>query len=138
MRRRLAPVFCLFLTCGALEAQPAPKKDPGWPFFPPDLVLTHEKEIALEDSQRNYIREEVLKVQPSFTSLQFKLQDAMEGMTELLRKHPVDETQVIAQLDKVLAVERDLKRAQVGLMVRIKNRLTPEQQGRLQALREAK
>ena len=42
---------------------------------------------------------------------------------------------MVAQLDKVLASEREIKRAQISLLVRIKNNLTEEQQHRLQAMR---
>jgi hypothetical protein len=41
----------------------------------------------------------------------------------------------MAQLDKVLNTEREVKRTQIALMVRIKNKLTPEQQSRLRQLR---
>jgi len=47
----------------------------------------------------------------------------------------VDEQQVLAQLEKLLAAEREIKREQVMLLVRIKNKLTSEQQGKLLELR---
>ena len=59
----------------------------------------------------------------------------MEGLIGLLKQSKADEAQVAAQLDKVLAAEREIKRAQVSLLVRIKNNLTEEQQHRLRALR---
>jgi Spy/CpxP family protein refolding chaperone len=103
--------------------------------FPPDQVLSNQKAIQLDDSQKLYIRGEVLKAQSRFTELQFQLQDAMEALTAILKQEPVDESQALAQLDKVLNAEREIKRAQIGLMVRIKNKLTPEQQSKLRQLR---
>jgi Spy/CpxP family protein refolding chaperone len=103
--------------------------------FPPELVMAHQKAIGLDDVQKNDIRGELLKAQTRFTDLQWQLQDAMESLTALLKKTPADESQVLAQLDKVLATERELKRTQIGLLVRIRNRLTPDQQARLQKLR---
>ena len=103
--------------------------------FAPDQVLANQKAIGLDDAQRNYVRAEVLKAQTRFTELQFQLQDAMESLVALLKQNPVDETQVMAQLDKVLNSEREVKRTQIALMVRIKNKLTPEQQARLRQLR---
>jgi hypothetical protein len=38
-------------------------------------------------------------------------------------------------LDKVLNAQREVKRAQIALMVRIKNKLTAEQQAKLRQLR---
>jgi Spy/CpxP family protein refolding chaperone len=52
-----------------------------------------------------------------------------------IEQDPVDEQQVLAQLDKVLNAEREVKRTQIALMVRIKNKLKPEQQARLRQLR---
>jgi len=47
----------------------------------------------------------------------------------------VDETAVLAQVDKVLALERQVKRTQILLLVRIKNLLTEPQQAKLAELR---
>lgn len=41
----------------------------------------------------------------------------------------------MGQLDKLLAAVREIKRTQLTLLVRIKNRLTPEQQARLRERR---
>jgi Spy/CpxP family protein refolding chaperone len=53
----------------------------------------------------------------------------------LLRLPRVDETAALAQVDKVLGMEREVKRAQVSLLIQIKNLLTPAQQQRLFELR---
>jgi Spy/CpxP family protein refolding chaperone len=103
--------------------------------FPPDLVMARQNAIGLSDAQKTYLRAEVLKAQTRFTELQWRLQDAMEGLTGLLKQPKADEAQVSAQLDKVLASEREIKHAQITLLVRIKNNLTPDQQHRLQSLR---
>ena len=138
-RRRVAPLILLtwFLLAGnPLAAQHPQGPDPiADNLFPPDLVLSNQKTIGLEETQRNFVRSEVLKAQTRFTELQFQLQDAMEILTGLLKQNPVDEAQVLAQLEKVLSAEREVKRTQIALMVRIKNKLTPEQQARLRQLR---
>ena len=56
----------------------------------------------------------------------------MVGFTEQPR---VEEQEALVQLEKVLAIEREIKRAQVTLLVRIKNKLTPEQQAKLVKIR---
>jgi Spy/CpxP family protein refolding chaperone len=126
----------LLLASHPLAAQQPQAHDPiAENLFPPDLVLSNQKAIGLEEAQKTFVRSEVLKAQTRFTELQFQLQDAMETLTGLLKQNPVDEAQVLAQLDKVLNAEREVKRAQIALMVRIKNKLTPEQQARLRQLR---
>jgi Spy/CpxP family protein refolding chaperone len=126
-------LLALLLLAGmAAWAQQPPAQDAiAENLFPPDQVLANQKAIGLDDAQRNYVRSEVLKAQTRFTELQFQLQDAMESLVTLLKQNPVDEAQVMAQLDKVLNAEREVKRTQIALMVRIKNKLTPEQQSRL-------
>jgi Spy/CpxP family protein refolding chaperone len=42
---------------------------------------------------------------------------------------------VLDEVDRILNLEREIKRAQVGLMVRIKNMLTPAQQAKLSDIR---
>ena len=46
----------------------------------------------------------------------------------------MNEQQALAQLDKVLDAEREIKRLHIGLAIRIKNSLTPEQRAKLQAM----
>lgn len=137
MRNRIVVVAAIRLLAPMLLASQQPSgPDPFMEtLFPPELVMAHQKAIGLDDAQRNDIRGELLKAQTRFTDLQWQLQDAMESLAALLKKNPADEGQVLAQLDKVLATEREMKRTQFGLLVRIRNRLTPDQQARLQKLR---
>ncbi len=107
----------------------------GENLFPPELVMAHQKTIGLDDAQKTAIRSELLKTQTQFTELQWQLQDAMESLVALLKEDKADEAQVLAQLDKVLNTEREVKRAQIRLAVRIKNKLTPEQLARLRQIR---
>jgi len=54
---------------------------------------------------------------------------------QLLKARPVDENAVLAQVDHVLDREREIKKAQISLLVRIKNQLSEEQQNKLMELR---
>jgi Spy/CpxP family protein refolding chaperone len=80
------------------------------------------------------MRSEVQKATASFQDLQWKLQDQMQLLHETMKSATVNEQQALAQLDKVLDVEREIKRLHIGLAVRLKNRLTPEQQEQLHAM----
>lgn len=113
-----------------------PGPDPlGQSFFPPQLVMQNQQAIGLSDEQKSYLRTEIRDAQMKFTDLQWKLQDEAEKMVSLVRQPHVDEQQALAQLEKVLSVEREVKRAQIALLVHIKNKLTPEQQDKLEELR---
>jgi Spy/CpxP family protein refolding chaperone len=98
-------------------------------------VIQHQEAIGLSPEQKEYIKTEIRQAQLKFTELQWKLQDEMEKLVGLVKQPQVNEQQVLAQLEKVLAAEREVKREQVTLLVRIKNKLTPEQQGKLAELR---
>jgi len=50
----------------------------------------------------------------------------------------VNEQLALSQLDKVLDNEREMKRAHMELAIRIKNKLTAEQQMKLQSMRPPK
>lgn len=115
----------------ALSEGPAPADPLGDNLFPPDLILSSQSAIGLTDAQKGEVRAEVLKVQPRFTELQWKLQDAMDGLKALLAAPKADEATVLEALDRVLALERDLKRSQIGLLVRLKNLLSADQQDKL-------
>jgi Spy/CpxP family protein refolding chaperone len=115
---------------------PQPGPDPlGQSFFPPELVIQNQQAIGLTDEQKTYLRTEIRDAQLKFTDLQWKLQDEAEKMIALARQPHVDEQQALAQLEKVLSLEREVKRAQITLLVHIKNKLTPDQQAKLEDLR---
>jgi len=136
MRARLLLVcLILFFTEAAVTAQ-QPDRDPfGQSFFAPELVIQNQEAIGLSAEQKDALKSEIRQAQLKFTELQWKLQDEMEKLMSLVKQAHVDEPQVLTQLDRVLAAEREVKREQVALLVRIKNRLTPEQQGKLAELR---
>lgn len=133
--RALCVCVAALLTAATVAAQ-QPEQDPiGQSFFAPELVIQHQEAIGLSAEQKDALKAEIRQAQLKFTELQWKLQDEVEKLVSLVKQAHVDEPQVLAQLDKVLGAEREVKRAQVTLLIRIKNKLTPEQQGKLLELR---
>ncbi|HKA36061.1 MAG TPA: hypothetical protein VKH43_04530 [Thermoanaerobaculia bacterium] len=134
----LATILILAVSlCSAILAESSPGGEDPFAnlLFPPELVMGHAQEIGLTDAQRDGIRNEVRRVQSKFVDLQFDLQGEGEKMGRLLQEKPVDEAKVLAQVDRILALEKEIKKAQVGLLVRIKNQLTAAQQAKLAELR---
>ena len=127
-------VLMLLLSVTTLSAQ-QPQPDPlGENLFPPELVMQHQQALGLTEEQKNFLKTELRQAQLRFTELQWQLQDEMEKMIALVKQDRVDESQTLAQLDKILNLEREIKRAQIGLLVRIKNRLSAEQQAKLREI----
>jgi Spy/CpxP family protein refolding chaperone len=133
VRSTASALLLLVLSIPAAAAEsPSPGDDPlARHLFPPERVMGHAQEIGLDDTQRTAIRKEVQKAQSKFLDLQFDIQTEMETMVRLVKENRVDEPKVLAQLDKVLALEKEIKKTQISLLVRIKNTLTPAQQARL-------
>jgi Spy/CpxP family protein refolding chaperone len=129
----------LLLGWSPVFAQPnpgAPSPDPiGQNLFPPDLVFSQAEAIGLTDAQKTSIQSAVLNAQSRFVEFQPRLQQAMQTMVRSIGQSRVDESRVLSQLEKVLSVEREIKRTQIGLMIRIKNVLTVEQQAKLRQVR---
>ena len=115
---------------------PPPNPDPlAHLMFPPDMIMAHAHQLNLTDEQKTFMRTEIRKTTATFQDLQWKLQDQMELLQETMKSPSVNEQQALAQLDKVLDIERDIKRLHIGLAVRLKNQLTPEQQDQLHKMR---
>jgi len=145
--RRLIFAFAFVLGAASLAAQGPPpgQRSPGpgpddWGrnFFAPELVMQHQTEIGLQDAQRTALTSALQQAQAKFTDVQWKLSAESEKMGRLLQSTQVDETQVLEQADRILALEREIKKAQISLMVRIKNTLTAAQQAKLAEIRNRK
>jgi Spy/CpxP family protein refolding chaperone len=143
MRRTITVVALLAVTLGVpLHAQapqgpPGPPQDPFSRFlFPPELVMQHQGEINLQDTQRVALQTAIQQAQSKFVDVQWRLSAEGEKLARLLQGPVADEAQVLEQVDRILAAEREVKRTQIGLLVRIKNTLTPVQQAKLAKLAE--
>jgi Spy/CpxP family protein refolding chaperone len=130
-------LFALVLFGGASWGQgPQPADDPiAQNLFPPELVMKYRQEINLDEGQSKAIKEAIQKAQAKFLDMQWDMQSESEKLVQLLKAHPVDENAVLGQMDQVLNREREIKKAQITLLVRIKNQLTEGQQNKLMELR---
>jgi len=116
--------------------QPPPPGDPlADSMFPPELIMQHQRELALTDAQKTFMRSEIQRTTTRFNELQWQLQDAMEALHESMKGSQVNEQQAMEQLGKVLDTEREIKMLHMGMAIRIKNQLTPDQQLKLQTMR---
>jgi Spy/CpxP family protein refolding chaperone len=123
----------------AQQQAPSPDNDPIARFLiPPELVMSQSEQIGLSEKQRATIKGEIQKMQTRFIDAQWDMQAQTVKMTQLLQQSPADETKILEQADKIMALEREIKRAHLTLLVRIKNALTAEQIAKLEAVRRGK
>ena len=106
----------------------------GTSFFAPERVLRNEQRIELKPEQRTAIAEAVEQLQNKVVVLQSRLQEEGQRLADVVQSNAVSEGAALGQLDRVLAVERDVKRARIVMLIRIKNTLTLEQQEILRGL----
>ena len=136
MRRIIFATTLVLLAGAQLVWAQQPGGDPiAESFIPPELIMQHQQEIGLSAEQKSFIHSELQKAQTRFSELQWQLSSELETMAGLVKQEKVDEAQTLAQLDKILNLEREIKRTHITLVIRIKNRLSAEQQTRLQELK---
>jgi len=121
------------------QMQPRPPRPPDDPLgddmFSLDMIMQHQRELALSDAQKEFMRGEMQRTTVRFTELQWQLQDAMEALHETIKGSQINEQQAMAQLKKVLDAEREIKTLHMAMSIHVKNQLTADQQMKLQTMR---
>ena len=138
--RTLSVMFlAVILGTGILQAQtPKPEDDPlARLLFDPQLVLKHAQDLGLQPAQRTAIINAIKEAQGDILDIQLQMAERHEELVKTASPVRVDETAALAQADKVLGLERDMKHKQLQLLIRIKNVLTREQQDKLQEWKKA-
>jgi len=136
MRLLWIPILLVAAVAHADGPKPGNEDPIGARLFPPELIMKHQRELGIDDKQRDTIVAEVQKTQAQIVPLQWQMQGASEAMAKLLDAPRIDEAKVLAQADKVMAIERDFKRAHLTLLIRIRNLLTESQRSKLMELRK--
>jgi len=130
-------LFCgiFAIAAGVARAQTQPHHDVlSEIMIPPQLILQHADDLGLDPGQREFVQSQLEQVQAKFPELQQDLQQEMAALRDLLGQEHPDEQKALAQLDKVLDREREIKRAQLSLALTIRSKLTAEQLGHLRDL----
>jgi Spy/CpxP family protein refolding chaperone len=141
MTRVLRSALALTCTVPALflaapvAAQGNPDDLFGRHLFPPELVMQNQQRIGLRPEQRTAMTQAIQEVQSRIVDVQWRMQEETQKLAALLEKTSPSQADVLAQVDRVLDVEREIKRAHMAMLVRIKNLLTAEQQAMLRSLR---
>lgn len=138
-RLALAVVPALLLTVPLARtagAQAKPDDAFAKAFFDPQLVLKHANAIGLTAQQRKAILDEMKATQVALVPLQVDMADPALELQGIIEASKVDEAKALAKIDQVLKIENEVKKRQATFVIRVKNLLTPEQQGKLRAIRE--
>jgi Spy/CpxP family protein refolding chaperone len=133
----LALVLWLAFPAGAQELAGPPMRPPAFlkQLFIPALVMAHQHEIDLTAAQRDAIAKDMSETQKKILELRWGLDEKSEELEKLLAADKIDENAALARAAAVLDVEREIKQTHLGLLIRIKNLLTPAQRAKLAELR---
>ncbi|MGH9313194.1 MAG: Spy/CpxP family protein refolding chaperone [Vicinamibacterales bacterium] len=135
--RNAAVGFLMLFTVAAPARAQQPGDDPiAQALFPPELIMKYQEDVGLDEAQARAIKEVIQQAQTRFLEMQWQMQAESAKLVKLLNARPTDEAAVLAQLEKMLNTEREVKRTQISLLIRIKNRLTDAQLARLVELRK--
>jgi Spy/CpxP family protein refolding chaperone len=103
--------------------------------FPPELVMEHQGELGITDAQKQALLAETERGQSAMLRLQWELQAEKEKLVKLLDAERVDEAKVQKAAARVMDRETKVKASHLGMLVRVKNLLTHEQQAKLREIR---
>jgi Spy/CpxP family protein refolding chaperone len=104
--------------------------------FPAELVMENKAAIALVAAQQEQITKELDRTQSELVKLQWQLQTEKDQLVLVLGAPKVDEARAQKAAESLMSAENAIKAAHLGMLVRIKNVLTPAQQDQLRALRD--
>jgi Spy/CpxP family protein refolding chaperone len=104
--------------------------------FSADLVLKYRSEIGLSTTQVTNVKKIYDSKISEFNSLKWDLDAALVALNKQLASASVDEKTSMAQMEKVMYLEDQLKRIRLGMLIKIKNEINPSQQEQLKKLRK--
>lgn len=137
MRSKIVIALAVVAICVApVSAQEEPVDPMEEYLFAPELLMLHQRAIGLDDEQRAAIKKEIREAETRFGPLEWDLRNEMEALGSLLGAERIDEERALALLERILELEKEMKKTHLSLVVRIKNHLSAEQQERLYDLRQ--
>lgn len=120
MNKKLLVVMAvtIWLAAGSAAAQHGP----------PALKKTFMKtRLGLDDRQIDKIEELTYRADREKLDIHHELQKARLDLRHMMDAERPEEKAVFAQLEKIAALELDLKKNRIGLMLAVRKLLTPEQ-----------
>jgi Spy/CpxP family protein refolding chaperone len=155
--KRLATLACVILFATAAVAGPGggPGSGPGGKqgmgghrmggagmggsmegnLFPPEFVLMNQVALGLSNEQVAAIKKQVGDTQGRLLDAKVDLSRVTEQLRAALEGAKVDEAAALNLAAQAMDLEKQVKTAHLGLMIRVKNTLTEEQQDKARALR---
>jgi Spy/CpxP family protein refolding chaperone len=110
-----------------LRAQMPPNDPVGSRLFMPEFIAANADVISLSESQQEKLRAAVEKAQKPIAEATARLREEADSLGKLIETTAGERTVVMAQFEKVQDRDRDLKRAQLDLLLDLRALLNEEQ-----------
>jgi Spy/CpxP family protein refolding chaperone len=103
--------------------------------FKPEMIMKFSSQLDLSEQQQAILKAELKSAQSSIFDIKWQLNEENEKLKAILQFTPINEDEMLAQSDKVMEFERQIKRVHLTLLARLKNMLSDEQIQMLRDLR---
>jgi Spy/CpxP family protein refolding chaperone len=135
-RKQLYALAFVILSASPVWGVGPERPDPisRW-LFKPEMIMRFSNQLNLSEQQQNVLKSEVKSAQGSIFDLKWQLNEESETLRTILKTTPIDEDQMLAQADKVMQLEQQIKRIHLTLLARLKNMLSDQQIETLAELR---
>lgn len=100
--------------------------------FTPARVLDHQAALSLTDEQRDAIVEDLRTTQAELVVVDARLRAERERLVRLLEAPRVDEAEAERASAALIEAEGQVKARHLAMLIRLRNRLTPDQRGQLE------
>jgi Spy/CpxP family protein refolding chaperone len=98
-------------------------------------VLENQLAIGLTEPQITSIKKLLNETHSRTLDIETDLRRAVEKLKQAIAPPRVDEGAALGLADQVLRLETEMKKVQLGMLIRLKSLLTEEQQAKLRELR---
>ena len=103
--------------------------------FPPEFVLQNQLALGLSAEQVVAIKKQIVETQGRLLDAKIELGRVTEQLRAALEGAKVDETAALNLAGQAMDLEKQVKTAHLGLMIRVKNVLTEQQQDKARTLK---
>lgn len=133
-RRIAAAAALLAIVAAGLAAVPA-RADLDDQFYPPELLQRHGRQAGVTDEQLQMIHADVQATRLKMVDAEARVKKLHIEIETLIADDATPLEAIVAKVEAIGLAETELKKLHVGLLVRIRRALAPEQRRRLDELR---
>lgn len=127
--------ICVFASTAIAQGPGGDKDVFQGKLFAPNIILEHQDRLNLSKEQFTQIRAAVVEVQANVAEHEWDLREAYQRVLADLDDVPIDKDKVLEHVQAALSAENEVKKLQVGMLIKLRNLLTDEQIEYLRSVR---